>query len=156
MPDDKPICRQVAPDPPPAEPEPLPLLERETILGAQDLPSERLDVPEWGGSIYVKSLTGAERDGFEALIIRKRESNRKTGGMSILGLKARLVILTACDAAGERLFKDDDIDALNAKSGAALDRIFQVAQRLSGLSAEDVEELEGNSSGDRSGDSGSS
>jgi hypothetical protein len=38
-----------------------------------------------------------------------------------------------------------DITALSKKSAAALDRIFQVAQRLSGIGQEEVEETVKNS-----------
>ena len=41
-------------------------LNREAILAAEDLPRELVEVPEWGGAVYVRALTGAERDQFEA------------------------------------------------------------------------------------------
>ena len=40
-----------------------------------------------------------------------------------------------------RVFADADIVALGAKSAAALDRIYDVASDLSGITDEDVEEL---------------
>jgi hypothetical protein len=43
------------------------------------------------------------------------------------------------------VFTDADIVALGAKNAAALNRLFEVAQRLSGLRGEDFEELLGNS-----------
>ena len=62
-------------------------------------------------------------------------------------MRARLVGLTVIDETGQRLFTDDEVDLLGAKSGAALDRVFAVAQKLNGLSGADVEELSKNSSG---------
>ena len=62
-------------------------------------------------------------------------------------MRARLVGLTVIDEGGQRLFTDDEVDLLGAKSGAALDRIFAIAQKLNGLSGADVEELTKNSSG---------
>ena len=49
------------------------------------------------------------------------------------------------DEAGERLFSNDDVVALGKKNASALDKVFAIAQKLNGLSAADVEELEKNS-----------
>ena len=45
------------------------ILTRDQILQANDLVTETVEVPEWGGSVFVKSLTGVERDQFEAAIV---------------------------------------------------------------------------------------
>ena len=76
--------------------------------------------------------------------------------MNVKGLKALLVVMATVDAEGTPLFKREDVPALNRKSGKAIDRIFQVAAELSGLSEEDIEDLAKNSEGGRSDDSGSS
>ena len=117
------------------------MLDREAILGADDLPRELVDVPEWGGSVYVRSLMGHERDDVEQ---RVREQRTRDGQMKQAGVKALVVALCVSDEAGERLFTAEDAMALNEKSGAALDRIWQVAARLNHLLPEDVEELAGN------------
>ena len=51
------------------------------------------------------------------------------------------------DESGQRLFTDEEADLLGAKSGAALDRVFAIAQKLNGLSGADVEEFSKNSNG---------
>lgn len=117
-------------------------LNREAILAAEDLPRELVEVPEWGGAVYVRALTGAERDQFEASIVEQRGRDMR---MNMRNIRAKLVALTVVDEDGQRIFTDDDVAALGGKSAAALDRLFAVAQRLSGLSKEDVEELAKNS-----------
>ena len=67
--------------------------------------------------------------------------------VDLTNMRARLVGLTVIAETGQRLFTDDEVDLLGAKSGAALDRVFAVAQKLNGLSGADVEELTKNSSG---------
>ena len=114
------------------------LLNRESILQADDLPKELVDVPEWGGAVYVRSLTGAERDRFESGMIEQRGKNQK---MNLSNIRAKLAALTVCDEEGKRIFSSADIDELSKKSAAALDRIFAVARRLSGLGEDDVKEL---------------
>ena len=126
------------------------LLTRDEILQVQDLPTEQVHVPEWGGDVLVRALTGAERDRFEQSIVEQRGKNTR---MNLQNIRAKLVALTVVDEQGNRIFKDEDVKWLGNKSAAALDRIFEVAQRLSGLRDEDVEELAKNSESDLSDDS---
>lgn len=115
------------------------LLSREQILDAPDRKTEDVDVPEWGGTVRVRSLSGAERDAYEAGIVQLRgDGSRK---ITLANARARLVALTVCDEGGNRLFSEADVTALGEKSAAALERVFDVARRLSRLSDEDVEEL---------------
>lgn len=114
------------------------ILGREQILSAQDLEKELVEVKEWGGAVYVRALTGIERDAFEASMVDQRGKSRT---INLKNLRARLCALTICDEEGNRLFSDADVEELGKKSAAALTRVFEVAQRLSGLSQEDVEEL---------------
>ena len=120
------------------------LLSKTAILAAQDLQTEDVEVPEWGGAVRVRSFTGRERDAFEASMVRGDGRDRK---VDLTNMRARLVGLTVIDESGQRLFTDEEADLLGAKSGAALDRVFAIAQKLNGLSGSDVEELSKNSSG---------
>ena len=114
------------------------ILTREQILGAQDLKTETVDVPEWGGQVLVAGLTGTERDRFEQDSIQGKGKNVT---MNFANMRARLVALAVVDSDGKRLFAHDDVKALGGKSAAALNRVFEVAQRLSGLTDNDLEEL---------------
>ena len=120
------------------------LLSKTAILAAQDLQTEDVEVPEWGGAVRVRSFTGRERDAFESSMVRGDGRDRK---VDLTNMRARLVGLTVIDETGQRLFTDEEADLLGAKSGAALDRVFAIAQKLNGLSGADVEELSKNSSG---------
>ena len=126
------------------------LLTKSAILSADDLKTEDVEVPEWGGTVRVCAFSGRERDAFEASLVRGDGKDRK---VDLTNMRARLVALTVVDETGQKLFTHDDVDLLGAKSGAALDRVFAVAQKLNGLSAADVEDLTKNSSGAPSADS---
>lgn len=118
------------------------LLTREAILEASDLATEDVEVPEWGGAVRVRSLTGIERDAYESSIASVRwEGTKATIQSNQTNIRARLVALSAVDDAGAKLFTEKDVLILGQKSAAALERVFKVAQRLSGLSDQDVEEL---------------
>lgn len=128
-------------------------LTREEILKAQDTQFEDVPVQEWGGTVRVKSLTGTERDALEASLVQGKGKN---ANVNLANLRSKLAARSMVDENGKRIFSDADVAELGRKSAAALQRVFDVAQRLSGLSAEDVEELTKNSETAPSEDSGSS
>jgi hypothetical protein len=113
-------------------------LTKAAILGQPDLGREFVEVPEWEGGVWIRGLTGTERDAFEASLFAEKGGARSA---NLANLRARLVVLTAVDANGVRLFADGDAEALGEKSAKALDRLFTIAQRLNGLTDGDVEAL---------------
>lgn len=128
-------------------------LSRDVILAATDVQFEDVEVPEWGGKVRVKSLTGKERDALESSMIVGKGKNKD---VSLSNLRAKLVAQSVVDEQGMAIFTDEDIPALGAKSAAALNRVYEVAQRLSGITQDDVDELTKNSETAPSDDSGSS
>lgn len=116
------------------------------ILAADDLQAERVEVPEWGGHIYIRPMNGNERDAFEVGVVADRERAKATGEEMdfMTGLRARTVALHACDEQGDLLFTLEQVEALGQKNAAALDRVFEKCRRMSGITDGDVEELEGN------------
>src|SRR5262249_4971199 len=114
-------------------------LTKDAILAAEDLVTEEVQVPEWGGTVLVRGLTGRERDEFEASMMVHR------GGQMVADVRnsrAKLVAKCVVGDDGKRLFADEDAAALGEKSGAALARVFDVVARLSGLSEDDVKDRE--------------
>lgn len=130
----------------------MPLLDKSGILAAQDIEFEDVPVPEWGGTVRIYGLTGTERDRFEAGVVEQRGARVRA---NLKNVRARLVAMAMRDEDGKRLFSDAEVAALGEKSAKVLDRLFDVAARLSRLSDEAVEELAGNSIGGQSEDSGS-
>lgn len=121
------------------------ILTKADILGAADLARELVEVPEWGGSVYVQAMTGTERDAFEESIIEIRQSGKGVTTKSVLkNMRAKMCARCIVGEDGARLFGDPEIAELGEKSAAALDRVFAVAQRLNGMGQDDMEELAGN------------
>lgn len=130
------------------------LLSREAILKADDLPRRLVSVPEWGGEVFVRTLSGTERDAFEASFVKvKGRGRHRTQERDPTNYSAKLAALCVCDEQGKRLFSERDVAALAAKSSAALNRIVGEAMALNGMTEEAVEEAEGNSETGRNGTS---
>lgn len=114
------------------------MLTRERILQAPDLQAEEVVIPEWNDSVMVRGMTGAERDRFESSFLGK---DGKLSPATMQNLRALMARFTVVDADGKQIFTDADVQELGKKSASALQRIFEVAQRLSGLSSKAIEEL---------------
>jgi hypothetical protein len=114
------------------------LLSKEDIFGIDDRKSEIVDVPEWGGQVKIKTMSGSEKDAFEAQCIGPN------GGTNMKHIRAKLIAACVVDEEGKQMFTRDDIVKLGSKSAAALDRIFTAIQKLNAVSDEDVEEMAGN------------
>ena len=110
-------------------------LTLDAILRADDLPVKKVDVPEWGGYVYIRSFTAGQRGKWEA----------EVSGDKLTAIREKFVVMVTCDKDGNLLFTDEHIAALGEKSGAALDRILAVGLELNRVTEDDVKELEGNS-----------
>lgn len=114
-------------------------LTAEQILKAEDVTDlVKVDVPEWGGELYVRVMDGASRDRWELSTSKALESPNTAN------VRASLVAATACDEKGKLLFAAGQVAALGAKSSVPLDRVYDIAKTINKLNDEDVEELEKN------------
>ena len=89
-------------------------LSKKAILEAKDIKTKEVEVAEWGGSVCIRVISGADRDVFEQAFSDKKMEAFRT----------RFLVLTLCDTDGERLFTNDEVEALNKKSSAVINRLF--------------------------------
>jgi len=114
------------------------MLSAKDILNCSDETLEKITVPEWGGDVYIRTLTGSERDGWE---LYYQDQLSKTNNVNV---RAKLAGLTLCDETGKRLFSDGQLAQLGAKSGKALDRVYSAAIALNKISEDEIKALEKN------------
>lgn len=114
-------------------------LSRDEILAADDRQIEAVEVPEWGGEVYVRSLTSQEVKPF-------------TDGDDEMPV-GLLVSVTACDEDGVPLFTEADVGALEEKSIRALRRVVRKAMEINGLGDQQADAILGNSGSGRESDS---
>lgn len=120
---------------------------RAQILGQNQLKTVAVECPEWGVTVHIREMTGKDRDAWEQSLQGTR------GKVNIENIRARLVAFTAVDAEGAKVFSPKDAEALGELSAKALSRCATAAQKLNGLTEDDLEEAKGNSSGVPSADS---
>jgi len=113
------------------------MLSRDGILASQ-LATEELDVPEWGGRVIVRALTGSERDEWDAWRFRQAAIGEFDLHSRRI-VRAKMAQLSLVDEDGRHLFSDSDVQALGEKDGAALHRIWEVGLRLSKIVVTDAD-----------------
>jgi hypothetical protein len=124
-------------------------LSKAAIVAVVDIKTEIVEVPEWGGAVAVRELTGTERDAFEQSMVKVGADGKRAPDLT--NMRAKLCAWCMVDGiTGDRLFSDQDLAELGNKSAVALDRVFRAAQRINGMGGEDVEK---NSAPDPSGSS---
>ena len=99
-------------------------LSRDAILQREDIVTEDVEVPEWGGTVRVRGMSGVERDKFEAGLIaqpvangrrRKPQDQRQT---NMENIRAKLCSWCCVDEQGAGSFAESDVQALGGKSAA--------------------------------------
>lgn len=127
-------------------------LSRQQVLDVDDVVTRDVTVPEWGGKVRVKTLTGVERNALEKTMLENKPGKRPEVNLS--NFQAKLCAASMVDETGKRLFSERDVEKLGQKSSKALARVFTVASELSGFSEADIDELTKNLESGQSDDSG--
>lgn len=109
-------------------------LDRKQILDANDLNLLEVNVPEWGGSVYIRVMTVGERDAYEREWIGKRDTG-------VDNFRTKFLQRVLCDQAGELLFTPDDLTSLAKKPANIMCPLWEKAMQHNRLMGSDVEEL---------------
>lgn len=112
------------------------VLNRDQIFAAEDVKTEIVSVPEWGGDLRIQMLTGVQRDEWDSQFEADAEGNidRKC----YRNIRARLVAMCAVDEEGNQIFGPGDAEKLGKKSAKALNRVYRACRELSGMNVEAV------------------
>lgn len=118
------------------------MLTKDAIMAAKDIVIERCEVPEWGGHVFIKTMTARAKEQWEQERMKSRGTDES---YNLVNVRATLAAATMCDEVGTCLCSTSDVDALNEKSVKAMDRVFDTAIKLNRISSKDVEDLTKNS-----------
>jgi len=128
------------------------MLTPDQIENTDDLEIRKISVPEWGGHVFVRTMSAGERDRFVSSSIEQNTGRART---DVANITARLLARTVCDESGKLLFPDltQGQNVFARKSARACDRIFDVAAELNALTAEEVKKIASDFRGTTSDDS---
>lgn len=94
------------------------MITRDSILNRK-LPQETVEVPEWDGSVVVRSLTAGE---YLKLVQRMKDDTDRA--------VYHWIAAATFDEEGNRLFSDEDVPALEGQPYSVTERLLSVIMRL--------------------------
>jgi hypothetical protein len=103
-------------------------LTRDQILGSRrDRKPVPLDVPEWGGQVYVRVMSAKDQ-------VELTDGHRPTD--------IPMLVLIHClvDENGQQILEEGDIDALSQEDFPVIMRLFAFVAKLNGLSTTELDE----------------
>ena len=122
---------------------------------ALNLKTEFVPLPEIGGGIWIRELTGLQRDKYEETLIQGKGKNRR---VSLQGARARLIIFSAVEgpdpalveagkadppgADAKPLFRMSNIAQINSLGASFVEPLAEAARRLSGITDDETEAVE--------------
>lgn len=104
---------------------------RKRLLGANDIKVQPIDIPAWGGTYYLRVISGKARESFEDSYSQEKMKN----------FRLRFLVLTLCDEDGKPILSDADMDALGERSSVEINRVFDAAWKLNAFTQEAVDAL---------------
>lgn len=120
---------------------------RDKIRECDDVDREVVDCPEWKCKIEMRSPTSAQTSELEQWASARAPKEDETPDPKRFeGMKEKYIIACAFNPDdGKQIFSEADIEWLKEKSGKVIERLWTVAQRLTGLAEDEAEALGKNS-----------
>lgn len=97
-------------------------LTAENILQAEDFSYADVECPEWGGTVRVRSLSGAQR-----VTLRKAIDSKQSD------VDEMLCVMSIVDEDGNRIFNRNQIGELSKKNTIAITRVAKRVLEISGM-----------------------
>ena len=122
------------------------LLDRSSLLKRDELKIEKVILSK-DDFVFVREMTGRERDQFETSLIRevKRPNGEVEYVRSLEDFKAKLAVNSLCNEKGDLLLKPHDYQELSKNIAAdKLQKIVEVALSLNGMGEEDLKKVRKN------------
>ena len=128
------------------------ILTREALLQRDDLKIEKVELTR--GHVFVREMTGHEKDVWEQSMLKQKPNGDRNKAVeyetTLEDFRAKLAVVTVCDAEGNLLFEPKDVKMLNKMMSATnIERIVAVAQRLNAVTEKDKEDILKNSEADQ-------
>lgn len=120
------------------------LLNFDDIVASQDKEYQDVDVPEWGGKVRIATMSGEDRDRWELSMMQADDSSERGFKLNFDAYsRVRLVAMCLVDDNFNRIFvTKEQIEKLSQKSGKVMDLLYDVAQRVNGITDSDIDDLE--------------
>jgi len=106
-------------------------LDKKTIGQKSQSKVTLVSIPEWEESVYIRQMNSRERDRYEGESLEAK-------GRFWDNLRARLLVVTLSDAEGNRLYQDDELEAVASIPGPVADLLWSAAMSWNKMFKDDV------------------
>jgi hypothetical protein len=124
------------------------LMNRNMLLEKEKMEVVKVEFED-GNFVFVRQMTGHERDTFEQSLLKKNRDSKGTiisYEQSTEDFRAKLAVVTICDEQGNTILLPNDYGVLSrSMSAKKLEKIVAEAQKLNAITEEDKELLVKNS-----------
>lgn len=119
-------------------------LTKQQILGANDLKTKAVPVPEWGGDVLIRVMSGIHRAEWDTFVISRRDKEGRIANQKQFQVK--LLGFCLCDDNGRPLFEsEEELKLLDSKDSNVLDRLYDECADLNLLTPKSREDAAKNS-----------
>src|SRR5688500_15861907 len=115
------------------------VLSASDIFDVEDIKIVPVDVPEWGGMVYVRAMSAVTREKYIQSMRQIVGTGRDATVPTILEHgSGKLAALTGCEAQGELLFErnPETIKKVRGQSAKAMERVVDAAAEVNRLADE--------------------
>ena len=115
------------------------VLSRDQVLGAHAARiRELVAVPELGGELLVQGMTAGERNRYEFAVIKQKKGATT---FDVMQFRSTLLRFSLVDEAGTFIFDDSNKQLIDGWPASVVERLVEVARRLSGIGEKDEADL---------------
>jgi len=117
------------------------MLSRDEIINIKDCKVTAVEIPEWGGTVYLRKWTGKDRSFFLSKSICESDDGAGVNWDTLFDNQVLVVALSLCDENGAKLFttSTEDLEILSSKDGNVIQMLYQKSLLLNGLAKESIE-----------------
>lgn len=117
-------------------------LDKTAFLKPVPVDLVEFEIPELGGSVFIRGMTVVERSKFERQFrTRKGDTNER----KMNEIRQRMLIACVCNSDGQQLLNEADVEAIGKQRADIVERLVNAAQIACGMSTDDMEDLVKNS-----------
>ncbi|MDD5006654.1 MAG: hypothetical protein PHS33_09175 [Candidatus Omnitrophica bacterium] len=118
------------------------MLSRDEIINIKDCKITAVEIPEWGGTVYLHKWNGKDRSLFLRESIRKNDDGAGVNWDTLFDNQVLVVALSLSDENGAKLFSTspEDLEILSLKDGNVIQMLYEKSLILNGLAQKSLEE----------------
>lgn len=117
-------------------------LSKESILNAGNAVREKVEVPEWGGCVYIGEVSAKDWMESQDAALKDKEDGRQFSTAPWIG---RILAKSIVDENGNRIFSDEDASELMKKPLTIINRLYRIADKVNDFTGRGVKDAEKNS-----------